>query len=68
MNRIKTDSWNSLKQERFSNLLRMCMEGSDLQDFNPVPSMQLWHHACKLQRANQKTCKDYRKQARKATG
>ena len=68
MNRIKTDSGNSLKQECFSNLLRMCMEGSYFQNFNPIPSMQLWHHACKLQRANQKKCKDYRKQARKTTG
>ena len=43
------------------------MEGPDLQDFNPVPAMQLWHDACKPQRPNQKKHKEYRKWARKAT-
>ena len=32
------------------------MEGPDLQDFNPVPAMQLWNGACK-----------YRIRSRKAT-
>ena len=44
------------------------MEGPNLQDFKPVPTMQLWHDACKLQRTNQKKCKEYRKGARKTTG
>ena len=57
-----------LKQEHLSNLLRICMEWPDLQDFNPVPAMQLWHDACKSRRPNQKKCKEYRKQARKAIG
>ena len=68
MNRIKTDSQNLLKQEHLSNLLKICMEGPDLQDFNPIPAMQLWNDACKLQRPNQKKRKEYGKGARKATG
>ena len=68
MNRIKTDSQNLLKQEHLSNLLKICMEGPDLQDFNPIPAMQLWNDACKLQRLNQKKRKEYGKGARKATG
>ena len=67
MNRIKTDSQNLLKQEHLSNLLKICMEGPDLQDFNPIPAMQLWNDACKLQRPNQKKRKGYGKGARKAT-
>ena len=65
MNRIKTDSLNSLKQEHLSNLLRICMEGPDLQDFNPILAMHLWHDACKLQRSKQNKRKEYRKEARK---
>ena len=36
------------KQERLSNFLRICMEGPDLQDFNPVSTMQLGPDAYKL--------------------
>ena len=64
MNRIKTDFWNSLKQECLGNLLSIHMEGLDLQDFNPVPATQLWHDPRKLWRPNQKKRKEYRKQAR----
>ena len=46
----------------------MRMEGPDLQDFNPVPAMQLWSDVCKSRRLNQKKHKEYRKRARKATG
>ena len=68
MNRIKTHSRNSLKQERLSNLLRICMEESEFQDFNPVLTMQLSNNASKSQRPNQKKHKEHMKRARKATG
>ena len=47
---------------------RICMKGPDLKEINPVPTIHLWHDACKSQRPNQKKHKEYRKRARKATG
>ena len=42
MNRIKTDSRNSLSQQRLSSILQICMEGPTSQEFDPKPAIQLW--------------------------
>ena len=42
MNRIKTDSRNSLSQQWLSSILQICMEGPTSQEFDPKPAMQLW--------------------------
>ena len=53
MKRIKTDARNFLSKDRFSSLLRVCIEGPSLQDFDPKPSMTLWNDAVVARRPNQ---------------
>ena len=60
MNRVKTDTRNSLSQHRLSGLLRICMEGLPFSDFDPVPAMVLWNDSVKLRRPNQQKRKEYK--------
>ena len=67
MNRIKTDARNSLLKDRLSSLLRVCMEGPSLQDFNPTLSMTLWNDAIVTRPPNQSKQKQYKEHATKNT-
>ena len=60
MNRVKTDTRNSLSQHRLSGLLRIWMEGLPFGDFDPVPAMVLWNDSVKLRRPNQQKRKEYK--------
>ena len=61
MNRIKTDSRNSLSQQRLSSILRICMEGPTSQEFDPKPAMQLWSDGVGARRPNQSQRKKYKR-------
>jgi hypothetical protein len=65
MNRVKTDTRNSLSKDRLSSLLRICMEGPSLQDFDPKPSMTLWKDAVVARRPSQNKRKAYKERAPK---
>ena len=54
MNRIKTDGRASLSATRLNSLIRICMEGPNPVDFDPISSMQLWENSVQLRRQNQK--------------
>ena len=54
MNRIKTDGRASLSATRLSRLIKICMEGPNPADFDPISSMQLWENSVELRRQNQK--------------
>ena len=64
MNRVKTDTRNSLSQSRLSGLLRICMEGPSLKEFDPVAAMKLWNE--KARRPDQPKRKAYKPRAQKA--
>ena len=53
MNRIKTDTTNSLLKDRLSSLLHLCLEEPSLKDFDPKTSMTLWNDAVVTRRPNQ---------------
>ena len=53
MNRVKTDTRASLKQECLSNLLRICTEGPAIEEFDPLPAMQLWFDTSRERRPSQ---------------
>ena len=59
MNRIKTDSRNSLSQQQLSSILQICMEGPTSQEFDPKPAMQLWKDGVGAHRPNQSQRKKY---------
>ena len=42
MNRVKTDSRASLGESRINSLLRIVMEGPTIDDFDPIPAIDLW--------------------------
>ena len=65
MKRIKTDGRASLSATRLSSLIRICMEGPNPSDFDPISSMQLWEISVKLRRPNQKERKNYKQRAQK---
>ena len=67
VNRVKTDTRNSLSKDRLSSLLRICMEGPSLQDFDPKPSMTLWNDAvvALARRPSQNKRKPYKERASK---
>ena len=65
MNRIKTDCRASLSADRLSSLIRICMEGPQPADFNPVSSMQLWVNGVQMRRPNQKKRQSYNQRALK---
>ena len=65
MNRIKMDGHASLSATRLSSLIRICMEGPNPADFDPISSMQLWENSVKLRRPNQKERKNYKQRAQK---
>ena len=60
MNRIKTDSRNSLSQQQLSSILRICMEGPTSQEFDPKPAMQLWSDGVGACQPNQSQRKKYK--------
>ena len=66
MNRVKTDSRNSLSKERLNSLLRICMEGPPLAQFDAIPAMQLWQEGVRLRRPNQSSRKAYKARVQKA--
>ena len=63
MNRVKTDTRSSLKQERLSSVLRICTEGPTTEEFDPLPAMQLWHDGARERRPNQSKRKPYKQRA-----
>ena len=65
MKRIKTDGRASLSATRLSSLIRICMEGPNPSDFDPISSMQLWEISVKLRQPNQKERKKYKQRAQK---
>ena len=67
MNRIKTDSRSSLSQKTLKNLVLICMEGPDSNDFDAIPAMTLWNDAVKARRPAQKTKgkRKYKKRVKK---
>ena len=42
MNRIKTSQRNSLRQEVLQDLLRVCVDGPSLEDFDATDAINLW--------------------------
>ena len=65
MNRIKTDSRSCLSQKTLKNLILICMEGPDSDNFNAVPAMKLWSDTVKARRPNQKAKRKYKERAKK---
>ena len=67
MNRIKTGSRSSLSQKTLKNLVLICMEGPDSNDFDAIPAMTLWNDAVKARRPAQKTegNRKYKKRVKK---
>ena len=59
------DGHASLSATRLSSLIRICMEGPNPPDFDPISSMQLWENSVKLRWPNQKERKNYKQQAKK---
>ena len=55
MNRIKTDSRSSLSQKTLKNLVVICIEGPDSNDFDAIPAMTLWNNTVKVRQPAQKT-------------
>ena len=58
MNRVKTDSRAALSEHTLSNLVRMRMEGSPLEEFDPTPAIQLWASSANCS-PNQRARKQY---------
>ena len=68
MNRIKTNSRNSLSQQRLSSILWICMEGPTSQEFDPKPTMQLWSDGVGTCCPNQSQRKKYKQKKPKKHG
>lgn len=59
MNRVKTDSRAALGEETLNSLTRIRMEGPKLEDYDPMPAIQLWASSA-THRPNQRKRKSYR--------
>ena len=59
MNRVKTDSRAALGEETLNSLTRIRMEGPKLEDYDPMPAIQLWASSA-TRRPNQRKRKSYR--------
>ena len=42
MKRIKIDSRAALGKVQLINMIRICVEGATVTDFNPLPAIALW--------------------------
>lgn len=59
MNRVKTDSRAMLSENTLNSLITIRMEGSKLEDYDPMPAIQLWASTA-TRRPHQKERKTYR--------
>lgn len=59
MNRVKTDSRAALGEETLNSLTRLRMEGPKLEEYDPMPAIQLWASSA-TRRPNQRKRKSYR--------
>ena len=66
MNRVKTDCHTSLGEPWLNNLLRICTEGPDHENFNAATSMKIWCEDV-VQQPNQNPSGKYKDQTKKQT-
>ena len=66
MNRVKTDCRASLGEPRLNNLLRICTEGLNHENFNATTSMKIWSEDV-VWRRNQNPSSKYKDWAKKQT-
>ena len=59
MKRIKRDSRASLGEVQLNNMIRICVEGATVTDFNPLPAITLWANET-TRRPNQRERKAYK--------
>lgn len=64
MNRVKTDTRNSLKEKRLQNLVRVSFQGKDSNVFDLSPAIELWANDV-VRRPTQSERKNYSKRAKK---